>query len=39
MGYNLDFCIEKAKQELGYLPQRRFDDGMAETLAYYKQKS
>jgi 2-alkyl-3-oxoalkanoate reductase len=36
MGYNLDFSIEKAKRELGYLPRTRFDDAMAETLAYYK---
>jgi nucleoside-diphosphate-sugar epimerase len=39
MGYNLDFSIEKAKRELGYLPQTSFKDGMAQTLAYYKQNS
>jgi nucleoside-diphosphate-sugar epimerase len=38
MGYNLDFSIEKAKRELGYLPRVRFSDAMAETMAYYKQK-
>ena len=38
IAYNLDFSIEKAKHELGYLPRVRFSDGMAETMAYYKQK-
>ena len=37
MGYNLDFSIEKAKRELGYLPRYTFKDGMYETMAYYKQ--
>jgi nucleoside-diphosphate-sugar epimerase len=37
MGYNLDFCIEKAKFELGYLPRISFKDGIYETMAYYKQ--
>jgi nucleoside-diphosphate-sugar epimerase len=37
MGYNLDFSIEKAKQELGYAPRHSFENGMAETMAYYKQ--
>jgi nucleoside-diphosphate-sugar epimerase len=37
MGYNLDFSIEKAKRELGYLPRYSFKDGMYETMAYYKQ--
>jgi 2-alkyl-3-oxoalkanoate reductase len=37
MGYNLDFSIEKAKRELGYLPRSSFSDGMRETMAYYKQ--
>jgi 2-alkyl-3-oxoalkanoate reductase len=36
MGYNLDFCIEKAKRELGYLPRFTFTEGMGETMAYYK---
>ena len=36
MGYNLDFSIEKAKAELGYLPRYSFSDGMNETMAYYK---
>jgi 2-alkyl-3-oxoalkanoate reductase len=37
MGYNLDFSIEKAKHELGYLPSSSFDDGMSQTMAYYQQ--
>jgi 2-alkyl-3-oxoalkanoate reductase len=37
MGYNLDFSIEKAKRELGYLPRYSFNEGMYETMAYYKQ--
>src|SRR5207245_435141 len=36
IGYNLDFSIEKAKRELGYLPKVGFDDAMGETMAYYK---
>jgi nucleoside-diphosphate-sugar epimerase len=36
MGLNLDFSIEKAKRELGYRPRVTFDDGMAETLAWYR---
>jgi nucleoside-diphosphate-sugar epimerase len=39
MGYNLDFSIEKAKRELGYLPRFTFKEGMYETMAYYKQIS
>ncbi len=37
IGYNLDFSIEKAKRELGYQPRHDFTEGMAETMAYYKQ--
>jgi nucleoside-diphosphate-sugar epimerase len=36
MGYNLDFSIEKAKRELGYLPRYSFKEGMVETMAYYR---
>ena len=38
-GLNLDFSIEKAKKQLGYRPRWSFDDGMRETLAYYKQNA
>jgi nucleoside-diphosphate-sugar epimerase len=34
--YNLDFSIEKARRELGYRPRYSFDDGMYQTLAWYK---
>ncbi len=34
---NLDFSIEKAKRELGYHPRFSFDEGMRETLAWYRQ--
>jgi nucleoside-diphosphate-sugar epimerase len=36
MGYNLDFSIQKAMDELGYRPRVKFDDAIAETLAWYK---
>ena len=36
MGLNLDFSIEKAKRELGYRPACAFDEGMRETLAWFK---
>ena len=36
MGLNLEFSIEKAKRELGYRPRYTFDEGMAETMAWYK---
>jgi nucleoside-diphosphate-sugar epimerase len=38
-GLNLDFSIEKAKQQLGYRPRWTFDDGMRETVAWYKQNA
>jgi nucleoside-diphosphate-sugar epimerase len=37
LGLNLDFSIAKAKRELGYVPRWSFDQGIAETLAWYKQ--
>ncbi len=39
LGLNLDFSIEKAKRILGYAPTKTFDEGMAETLNWYKNKS
>ncbi|NBR04327.1 MAG: NAD-dependent epimerase/dehydratase family protein [Planctomycetes bacterium] len=39
LGLNLDFSIEKAKRILGYTPAKSFDDAMAETLNWYKNKS
>jgi nucleoside-diphosphate-sugar epimerase len=37
MVLNLDFSIEKARRELGYRPHYSFDEGMAETIAWYRQ--
>jgi nucleoside-diphosphate-sugar epimerase len=34
---NLDFSIDKARRELGYRPRYTFDQGMTETIAWYKQ--
>jgi nucleoside-diphosphate-sugar epimerase len=39
LGLNLDFSIEKAKRELGYRPRYSFDEGMRETVAWYKQNA
>jgi nucleoside-diphosphate-sugar epimerase len=33
---NLDFSIEKARRELGYRPRIAFDEGMRESLAWYR---
>ncbi len=38
LGLNLDFSIEKAQRELGYHPVKTFDQGMAETIAWYRQQ-
>jgi nucleoside-diphosphate-sugar epimerase len=39
LGLNLDFCIEKAKRELGYRPRWTFAAGLRETVASYKQNA
>lgn len=36
---NLDFSIAKAKRELGYQPRVRFEDGIRETMAWYRQNT
>jgi nucleoside-diphosphate-sugar epimerase len=36
MGLNLDFSIDRARNELGYRPPYSFDRGMAETLAWFR---
>jgi nucleoside-diphosphate-sugar epimerase len=33
---NLDFSIEKAKLDLGYLPRVRFEDAIYETMAWFQ---
>jgi len=37
LGLNLDFSIAKARRELGYAPKYPFDEGMRETLEWFKQ--
>jgi nucleoside-diphosphate-sugar epimerase len=39
LGLNLDFSIEKAKRELGYLPPFTFDQGIQETIAWYRRSA
>ena len=39
LGLNLDFSIDKAKRELGYLPRVDFDQGMKQTMAWYAQNA
>ncbi len=39
LGLNLDFSIEKAKRELGYSPRIGFDQGMAETMEWFKSQN
>jgi 2-alkyl-3-oxoalkanoate reductase len=36
---NLDFSIEKARRELGYQPRVSFDDGLRQTMAWYRQNA
>jgi nucleoside-diphosphate-sugar epimerase len=37
LGLNLDFSIEKAKRELGYLPKIPFHEAIRSTMAWYRQ--
>jgi nucleoside-diphosphate-sugar epimerase len=36
MGLNLDFSIEKAKNQLGYSPRVKFEEAIGETMDWYK---
>jgi len=38
LGLNLDFSIAKAQRELGYQPRVPFDQGIQQTIAWYKDK-
>ena len=38
LGLNLDFCIDKAKRELGYDPQVAFADGMKQTIDWCREQ-
>jgi nucleoside-diphosphate-sugar epimerase len=35
---NLDFSVEKAKRELGYQPRVKFEDGIEEAVAWWKEQ-
>ncbi len=39
LGLNLDFSIERAKRDLGYQPRVPFEQAMAQTMAWYKEKT
>jgi nucleoside-diphosphate-sugar epimerase len=39
LGLNLDFSIEKARRELGYRPRVSFDEGMRQTVDWYKKNA
>lgn len=36
LGLNLDFCIDKARRELEYAPAIDFQDGMKQTMDWYR---
>jgi nucleoside-diphosphate-sugar epimerase len=38
LGLNLDFSIEKARRDLGYRPPYTFDEGMRETIEWFRQQ-
>lgn len=38
LGLNLDFCIDKARRELGYRPQTDFADGMEQTVNWFRRQ-
>jgi nucleoside-diphosphate-sugar epimerase len=39
LSLNLDFSIEKAQRELGYRPRVSFEQGLRETIAWYREKT
>ncbi len=39
LGLNLDYSIDKARRELGYRPRVSFEQGMKETMAWYREKA
>jgi 2-alkyl-3-oxoalkanoate reductase len=39
LGNNLDFCIDKAKRELGYAPAVDFEQGIATTMAWFGERT
>ncbi len=39
LGLNLDFSIDRAKRDLGYVPRTSFDEGMRATVAWLKENA
>ncbi len=39
LGLNLDFSIERARRELGYVPRYTFEEGLARTIAWYREQA
>jgi len=39
LGLNLDYSIENARKDLGYDPRFSFDQGIEDTLAWYRQNA
>jgi nucleoside-diphosphate-sugar epimerase len=39
LGFNLGFSIDKAKRELGYVHRVKFDDGIEEAMAWWRQST
>lgn len=38
LGLNLDFCIDKARRELGYAPTVDFSEGMKTTIDWFREQ-
>jgi len=38
LGLNLDYSIEKARREFGYAPRFTFQDGMKQTIAWFREQ-
>lgn len=38
LGLNLDYCIDKARRELGYNPQIDYQDAMRETIDWFREQ-
>ncbi len=39
LGLNLDFCIDKARRELGYEPRVEYADGMRQTIDWCREQN
>ena len=38
LGLNLDFCVDKARRELGYEPRVQFAEAMQQTIDWYREQ-